>query len=661
MKADGAGHDGIAILEQVVHFAKEQLFSVMHKCIFSCLLLVFFVRIGAMMDSINEPNPPHWPDSVKIFRDTDDPTFIAKELEASQDPWIGNDDNTFTCENHFSRNRTALLFAPGQYHDLRFEIGYYVQLAGLGSSAEDVTFVGGGPYVPALNKHLHKRSIHDESGEIVQEVPVGTSLDTFWRSAENFAMRGNMVWAVSQAAPLRRIHVTGDLYLHDGPAYASGGHLANAVIDGTVHAGGQQQFLLRNVQLSKSGSKGGAWSMVFAGCSGNVPEAFPGTHRSASITIVDRPRVRIEKPYIAMKSDRERFELRVPRAMQVDEETNYSIEPDLFGHFDEIREFTRVCVVRESEAVTRIQEALDHGKDVVLTPGIYSLEKTIEIRHPGQALLGLGLATLEAPADGSPCIHVTSGIPGVRIAGIMLEATENTDTVVSSSTLLQWGEQESFDPGDKNDPGAMFDIFIRVGGSTAGDRSKYFVECMMKIFSGNVAGDNLWIWRADHSIIGEGESANYPHISPVFMQTEQHEYRAESGLVVRGDDVTIFGLAVEHANGHQTIWSGERGLVVFYQCEFPYGVTKEFAENEFRGYKVEKKVEEHEVYAPGIYSNFRNDVVYVSTAIEYPEKPGMKVINPFSVMLDNRGGIKSIANGRGRGALMKGLPVRMIV
>ena len=86
-----------------------------------------------------------------------------------------------------------------------------------------------------------------------EEQPVGTCLDSFWRSAENFAVTDrDLQWAVSQAAPLRRVHVTrGNVYLHDGEAYASGGHFANSRIvgGGFLRAGGQQQFLVRNVEL----------------------------------------------------------------------------------------------------------------------------------------------------------------------------------------------------------------------------------------------------------------------------------------------------------------------------------------------------------------------------------------------------------------------------
>ena len=72
----------------------------------------------------------------------------------------------------------------------------------------------------------------------------GGALDTFWRSAENFRMStsfewmGNagMLWAVSQAAPLRRVVVDGDLSLYEyeppfgGAGYSSGGFLASTYI-----------------------------------------------------------------------------------------------------------------------------------------------------------------------------------------------------------------------------------------------------------------------------------------------------------------------------------------------------------------------------------------------------------------------------------------------
>jgi hypothetical protein len=610
-----------------------------------------------------EPNPPVWPDTVKIFRETDDAAAIQEALEGPQDPWNGE---TFTCDNHFSRKRTALLFAPGEYRNkLVLEVGYYVQVAGLGVRADDVKFIGWSPFVPALNKHLHKTknpevldsnvTINKNETEHAQ-LPVGTSLDSFWRGAENFAVYGaDLQWAVSQAAPLRRVHVQdGDLYLHDGAAFASGGHMANARIDrGALHAGGQQQYLFRNVHFGE-GANGGAWSMVYAGCSGMIPEGRKGTETNAAVTVVAQPHVRVEKPYVAMQQHR--FMLRIPQVLYRGD-PNYSVEPFLDGQHEVVRDFAHVRVIRDNDPVDSIQQALDEGKDVVLSPGIYALKTTIRIETPGQVLLGLGLATLEAPRDGSPCIRVASGVPGVRIAGLMLEATENAENRNSSqpNTLLAWGDRG--DPGSKENPGCLFDIFVRVGGATTGSRDKINVDMMMQLNSGHIIGDNLWIWRADHAVLGANEESNYPHISSAFYQTEQHEFRAETGLVVHGDDTTIFGLAVEHANGHQTVWTGDRGTVIFYQCEFPYGVTRDFAEKNFRGYLIGEEVEQHDLHAPGIYSNFRNDDVFVTTAISHPEKSGIRVVNPFTIKLDNRGGILSIINEKGQTADAQGKPV----
>ena len=210
--------------------------------------------------------------------------------------------------------------------------------------------------------------------------------------------------------------------------------------------------------------------------------------------------MRLEKPYIAVRDDDPtRFVLRMPQALRrVD--SRYTTAPLLDGQYEEVRDFSRVRVARDTDPIGSIQDALDEGKDVVLSPGIYKLEKTIQVQKPGQVILGLGLATLEAPRDGSSCIHVAPSVQGVRIAGIMLEATEMDVSAAApntgSSSLLEWGDATVKDPGIEDDPGAMFDVFVRVGGATAGDRSKISVDAMTRIHSGNVVGDNLWIWRA---------------------------------------------------------------------------------------------------------------------------------------------------------------------
>ena len=604
--------------------------------------LILFLLSIAFVFAMAEPNPPAWPASVQIIRETDDMETVLAALKETEDGW-NEEFQTWTSDHHFSSRRHALLFAPGTYANLTWQVGYYVQVAGLGTSPNDVEFRHCGPHVPALNHHIHKG---------------GTSLDTFWRSGENFYVTGtNMKWAVSQAAPLRRVHVANDLFLFDDSAYASGGHLANAQVDGVLHFGGQQQWMSRNVHLGK-GIQGGAWSLVFTGCTGDVPEPSPGSDTNPSITVLEVPPVRIEKPFVALQDDGVKFDLQVPRAIR-----DGSTSGPLFdGDMDDVRDFSRVHVAVAGNADEgTVQAALDAGKDVVFPPGIYQLTKTLEMRHANQVILGLGLATLMAPTDGTPCIHVAPATAGVRIAGIMLEASTRTECgAAQESSLLKWGDANVKDGGDPENPGAMFDVFCRVGGAIKGNRSDIYVDAMMRLYSGNVVGENIWLWRADHCVLNDSEEApNYPHISPLYHQSEENEFRVETGIEVTGDDITMYGLAVEHANGHQTVWSGERGAMYFYQCELPYGVKQaSFGDKGFTGYLVTNNVQNHTLAGAGIYSNFRNEEVRVATAIRHPET-NIQRINPFTVRLDNNGCIESVVNGVGRAASEQGVPVRL--
>lgn len=595
---------------------------------------------------MNEPNPPIWPDSVKLIRPADDMHRVKAVLKEAEDSW-NNDDGCYTSDYHFSSRRLALMFAPGVYRDLDIEIGYYVQILGLGIHPDQVQFRDcvKGPHVPALNKHLPAHHGH------------GSSLDTFWRSAENFSTfpsSNKMLWAVSQAAPLRRVHVGSNLDLCDGGAFASGGFMASCQIDGDTNFGGQQQWFSRSCHFGEAVT-GGAWSLVFVGCTGGVPAERTGSPMEASVSVESKAPVHMEKPYIAMKEDNFRFELRIPKASRSD------IAPCSDAPNEEVHDFSRVFVANADcdDVMANVQRALDSGKHVVFTPGIFKLDETIHVRHDNLVLLGIGLATLLSPSNGAPCVAVAPSVSGVRIAGIMFEASERTEMSVESSSLLEWGSGNAKCNESCSNPSALFDIFCRVGGNTEGDRKKYHVDCIMRIHTDNVIGDNLWLWRADHAKLMKGERPNFEPI-PLYHQTEEDEYRVKHGLHVTGKDVTIYGLAVEHTNEHQTVWSGERGCVYFYQCELPYGVSHaSFGEKGYVGYLVEEHVIHHKVVGAGVYSNFRKEEVVVETAIRHPDRSTICCINPFTVHLDNNGYIKSIVNGIGEPAVRKGIPQRL--
>ena len=72
---------------------------------------------------------------------------------------------------------------------------------------------------------------------------------------------------------------------------------------------------------------------------------------------------------------------------------------------------------------------------------------------------------------------------------------------------------------------------------------------MIEVIGSNIVIDDTWLWRADH----DSEGLVYNRSNPV-----------QTGLKVYGDNVTIYGLAVEHALGNQVEWYGENGTVVFF-------------------------------------------------------------------------------------------------
>mmetsp|Transcript_24460 Transcript_24460/g.37418 ORF Transcript_24460/g.37418 Transcript_24460/m.37418 type:complete len:742 (-) Transcript_24460:31-2256(-) len=629
---------------------------------------------GGTMDSSkkdtveDEPNPPILPDSIHIFyppKTEPEIEALNAELSKFSDPIVTKEDFfrkttlppppnypdfTYTSDLHFTSKRTALLFAPGVYEGIDFEVAYYTSVLGLGAKPTDVTFTNcdKGPHVDAINKFTTRP-------------PWGSGLDTFWRSVENIATnaREGMRWAASQAAPLRRVHVQSDLLLFDGDAWASGGVLANAIVDGQVNFGGQQQYLLRNVELKRV-AVNGAWSLVFVGCTGETPLENSGFKSGPSISVDNSPKLRIEKPFITMKESGE-FELRVPLAAFSQSHGHNDVLGSQFGG-EQVRSFTGVKLgVPSTDGADNyliLQKALDEGKDLVLSPGVYPLAASLEVKYPNQVILGLGYATLKAPLNGSPCILVHPKVPGVRIAGIMLEASVLTGTIPSSS-LLQWGMPDVDDVGDSKNPGLLSDVFCRVGGASY-DRH-VSTEVMIQLYSGNIYGDNLWLWRADHVKLHPGEEANFPHISPYYRQTVMGECQVRNGMKVYGQAVTMVGLFIEHTTEDQLIWEGDNGYVAFYQCELPYDVDQSYADKSFVGYRIGPDVKSHTARGTGIYSNFRDFDVNVATAISHPESDGIVMSNLFTVYLDNQGKINSVVNGKGPSAVSesdRGRPFR---
>ncbi|MFD6979405.1 discoidin domain-containing protein, partial [Streptomyces sp. NPDC059956] len=122
-------------------------------------------------------------------------------------------DEVFTQQEsaQFGSERYQFLFKPGTYNGLNAQIGFYTSISGLGLNPDDTTING---------------DVTVDAGWFG-----GNATQNFWRSAENLAVNpvsGTNRWAVSQAAPFRRMHIKGGLNLApNGYGWASGGYIAD--------------------------------------------------------------------------------------------------------------------------------------------------------------------------------------------------------------------------------------------------------------------------------------------------------------------------------------------------------------------------------------------------------------------------------------------------
>jgi chitodextrinase len=532
---------------------------------------------------ISEANTTIFGPRVYVF----DPTMPAAD--------IGNvATSVFTAQesNEFSTQRYALLFKPGTYN-VNFNVGFYTHVAGLGQHPDNVNINGG----------VNVNADWDN----------GNATRNFWRAIENLSItpsNGQTQIAVSQAAPLRRLHIRGELHLFDfdsnwNAGWASGGFLADSIVDGLIVPASQQQWFSRNSQWG--GWNNGVWNMVFVGTTNPPAGQFP----EPPYTVVARTPVIREKPYLYI-SNAGQYNVFVP-ALQTNTQGVSWASTSTPGQSISIDQF---YIARpETATAASINTALSQGKHLLFTPGIYQLSDTIRITNANTIVLGIGIPTL-VPTNGQVAMSVAD-VDGVQIAGLTFDGGP-----INSATMLEVGPTGSSRDHSVN-PTSLHDITVRTGGATNG---RYDVG--IKINSNHVIGDHFWLWRADHGA-GAAWTSNV----------------SKNGLVVNGNNVTLYGLFNEHHNEYQTLWNGNGGRVYFYQSEIPYDVPSQAAwmsqngtVNGYASYKVANTVTTHEAWGLGVYSYFRDAPVKLQSAIEVPNVQGVKLHSVTTIWLNGMAG-----------------------
>ncbi|MFE6979523.1 MULTISPECIES: coagulation factor 5/8 type domain-containing protein [Streptomyces] len=495
----------------------------------------------------------------------------------------------------FGSDRYALMFKPGTYDDINAQIGFYTQIAGLGLNPNDTTFNG---------------DVTVDAGWFD-----GNATQNFWRSAENLTLNpvsGTNRWAVSQAAPFRRMHVKGGLNLApDGYGWASGGYIADSKIDGEVGPYSQQQWYTRDSSVGGWGN--GVWNMTFSGVEGAPANSFP----EPPYTTLDTTPISREKPFLYLDGDD--YKVFVPEKRENARGVSWANGTPA-GESIPLDQF---YVVKEGADAATINAAVEQGLHLLFTPGVYHVDETININRADTVALGLGLATI-IPDNGVTAIKV-GDVSGVKLAGLLVDAGP-----VNSETLIEVGPENASADHSAN-PTSLQDVFVRIGGAGPGKATTSIV-----VNSDDTIIDHTWVWRADH---GEGWG----------WETN----RADYGVRVNGDDVLATGLFVEHFNKYDVEWYGERGRTIFFQNEKAYDAPNQEAIQNgdtkgYAAYRVDDSVEQHEGWGMGSYCYYNVDPTIIQGhGFKAPVKPGVKFHSLLVVSLGGNGQYEHVINDVG--------------
>ncbi|MCI8956704.1 MAG: hypothetical protein HFG29_06915 [Eubacterium sp.] len=548
-------------------------------------------------------------DTINLYSPTDDVSVINKEIKEISDEMMP------AAKSEFSKNRYAIAFKPGAYNINTINVGFYTQVLGLGATPLDVSIKG-------IN-------VDSCGGE--------NTLINFWRGVENLSIMtgkddAEVKWGTSQAAPLRRMYVQGKLHFDDIGKTASGGYVSDTYTTGQMGSWSQQQFFVRNSSIT-GGWYDGCWNMVFVGCE-NAPQTTEnwGSATYQSYTNIEKTEIVREKPFLYLDDNGE-YQVFVPGVRK--NAVGVSWSENNMGEGTSISIDNFYIAKADTDNADTMNKALAEGKSLILTPGLYNIDKPLKVENANTIILGLGLATITC-TNADTAIQVAD-VDGVSIAGIIAEAGEP-----GSESLIEMGDKDS-SADHSNNPSWFSDVYVRVGGYSVGSCEKGIV-----INSNNVIGDHFWLWRADHGAGAKWDGA-----------------KCDTGLEVNGDNVNVYGLFCEHFQKHQTIWNGENGKMYFYQSELPYDVPTQAewmsnngTKNGYASYKVADHVQSHEAYGLGVYEVFiyTGEKMNLASAIEVSS--GTKVFHACTNHLsgDNTksGTITHVVNESG-GSVGKGI------
>ncbi len=391
--------------------------------------LIRFAFILALLISLAAPSSaaPAKPDfgpNVLIFN----PSMPAADIQAQID-------KVYAIQQHseFGSARYAFLFLPGDISRRR---------------ARRLLHRSHRP-----RSHARRRPHHRQRPLRRQPAPQQRHLHLLARRRgllRHSRPTGTMQWAVSQAVPFRRMHVLGNLVLHQHHGWASGGWISDSLIDGNVDSGSQQQWISRNSEWHSW--TGANWNMVFVGVKD------PPRRRMAHAALhQSRPNPHRPRKALPLRSMRAAT---IPSAFPPCAPTAAASPGTAARHRGNPSPSRSSFIAHPGDTAASLNAQLAQGKNLLFTPGLYDLTEPIRVTRPNTIVMGLGFATLR-PVNGTAAL-TTADADGIILAGLLIDAGP-----AQSPVLLQVGPQGSHASHAKN-PISLHDVFFREGGAARG-------------------------------------------------------------------------------------------------------------------------------------------------------------------------------------------------
>lgn len=582
------------------------------------------------------------------------------EVTSKESDMFGNNFIVFTRQDDPARIHQTTTDVYNKQHDSQFGEGRYVLAYKNGDYSGDKNLIDVGYYTQLLGLGKHPNDVALYNIHCPAALPDNNATCNFWCGIENLTVKDlennddayfDFTWSVSQAAPCRRCNIFRKGHFDWYYGWASGGYISDTRFHKQAGSFSQQQYFYRNCQLD-TGVYGINWNEVILGCSGvNKNNSSDNSNKpwSRSVdlkngngytnwdargcgTVIERTEVIREKPFMFYDAGSDSYKVFIPALRRNITGISWNDSSPGQGAILDVEKSFYVARADRDNADT-INEHLAKGKNIILSPGIYRVNKPLHVIKPDTIILGLGMATVlpENEETGIMC----EDVGGITIAGVILDAGRH------SSSMVLLGK-EGCNKDHSANPTVLHDVIFRVGGT---GKLGTCDSCLV-INSNDVIIDHTWIWRADHG-----------------AETGWYTNKSKNGCVVNGNNVLFYGLFCEHFQEYDILFRGDNCKTYFVQNEKCYDPQKQEewmshdgSKKGFAAYKVCNNVNRHYAVGLGVYDVFINTggaSIYLDNPVEVPNNGGVLIENICTVEIARADGPKvgfnHIINNTGAG------------